>query len=56
MPNIERMKDQLATWGLIPQVWDLKDSGFSLVDAIYLVYEAHTRGRAFIAAQYSEAA
>ena len=56
MPNIEGMKDQLVVWGLIPQVWELTDSGFSLVDAISIVYKAHTRGTAFIAVQLAKAA
>ena len=44
MPDIEKMKDQLAEWGLIQQVWELKDSGYTLVESIMLVYAAHTRG------------
>ena len=51
MPNIERMKDQLVVWGLIPQVWELKDAGFALVDAIALVYKAHTQN-AYPASKY----
>lgn len=50
MSNIEAMKDLLAQWGMIQQVWELKDAGFSLVDAITLVYKAHTRGNAYNAA------
>lgn len=46
MPNIEGMKDLLVKWGLLPQVWELKDAGFNLIDAINLVYKAHTLGRA----------
>lgn len=51
--NIERMKDQLVAWGLIPQVWELKDAGFALTDAITLVYNAHTRGNANLASMYA---
>lgn len=43
MPNYEGMKDQLVEWGLIPQVWELKDAGFKLTDAIMYVFMAHTR-------------
>lgn len=50
--DIERMKDQLVIWGLIPQVWELKDAGFSLLDAITFVYNAHTRGNATPISKY----
>ena len=53
MLNIERMKDQLVAWGLIPQVWDMKDAGYSLTDAITIVYIAHTRGKAYPASKYA---
>ncbi len=52
MPNIEAMKDWLSSRGLINQVWELKDAGFALVDAIELVYKAHTRGNAYRASEY----
>lgn len=51
--NIERMKDQLAAWGLLSQVWELKDAGFALTDAITLVFNAHTRGNAYPASKYT---
>ena len=51
MPNIEGMKDLLVKWGLISQVWDLKDAGIPLIEAIELVYKAHTNGNAYIAIQ-----
>lgn len=48
MANIEAMKDILVKWGLLPQVWELKDAGFSLVDAITIVYKAHTAERVIV--------
>lgn len=51
--NIERMKDQLVAWGLLSQVWELKDAGFTLTDAITLVYKAHTRGTASLINEYA---
>ena len=56
MQNIEAMKDLLVKWGLIDQVWALKDAGFTLVEAICIVYKAHTRGNAYIAVQLTKAA
>ena len=56
MPGIERMKDQLASWGLISQVWELVDAGFPLTTAIGVVYKAHVGGKAFLATQYNKAA
>lgn len=44
MLNVEKMKDQLVAWGLLSQVWELKDAGYSLIDAITFVYHAHTQG------------
>lgn len=52
MSRIEAMKDLLAQWGLIPQVWELNDAGFPLVDAISLVYKAHTQGNAYTPSEY----
>ena len=52
MPNVEKMKDQLVAWGLLSQVWDMKDAGYALTDAITLVYIAHTRGKAYPASKY----
>lgn len=52
MPNVERMKDQLVAWGLIPQVWDMKDAGYSLLEAITYVYIAHVNGKAYPASKY----
>ena len=49
---IEMMKDWLVKWGLISQVWDLNDSGIPLIDAITIVYKAHTRGNAYRASEY----
>jgi len=52
MPNVEKMKDQLAAWGLLPQVWELVDAGYTLIDAIYLVHIAHTHN-AYTASKYA---
>ena len=52
MSSIVKMKDTLAQWGLLSQVWDLAYSGYSMTDAISLVYKAHTRGNAYRATRY----
>lgn len=52
MSDIVRMKDTLTQWGLQPQVWDLANNGYSMTDAISLVYKAHTRGNAYRALRY----
>lgn len=52
MSSIVMMKDTLTQWGLQPQVWDLAYNGYSIADAISLVYKAHTRGNAYRATRY----
>lgn len=56
MSNIVKMKDTLTQWGLQSQVWDLAYSGYSMADAINLVYKAHTRGNAYRASRYLDKA
>jgi len=52
MSSIVMMKDTLTQWGLQSQVWDLAYSGYSISDAISLVYKAHTRGNAYLPTRY----
>jgi len=41
--DIEKMKEFLTRWGLIPQVMELYNDGFTMVKAIQCVYLAHVR-------------
>ena len=43
MSNVEKMRNQLMAWGLLPQVLELKNAGYSLEDAIRFVHIAHTQ-------------
>lgn len=43
MSDIEAMKNVLDRWGLLPQVLDLYNDGFTMVQAIKCVYIAHAR-------------
>ena len=56
MSSIVKMKDTLTQWGLQSQVWDLANNGYSMSDAISLVYKAHTRGNAYRATRYLDIA